>query len=51
LLVTVADFARMVGDEETARRALGELSRRGRLKELQGVQHVIFPTWTPIDLD
>jgi hypothetical protein len=41
----------MVGDEETARRALGELSRRGRLKELQGVQHVNFPTWTPIDLD
>jgi hypothetical protein len=51
LLVTVADFARMLGDEETARRALGGLSQRGRLRELQGVQHVIFPTWTPIDLD
>lgn len=51
LLVTVADFARMVGDPVAVRVALGELARKGRLVEHQGVQHVAFPTWTPIDLD
>ena len=50
LLVTVADFARMVGDEQTVRTCLTELSGRGRLVVHQGVQHVSFPTWTPIDL-
>ena len=50
LLVTVADWARMVGDSETVRRCLAELARKGRLQEHHGVQHVSFPTWTPIDL-
>jgi hypothetical protein len=50
LLVTVADWARMVGDDELARRCLTELASRGRLRDHLGVQHVAFPTWTPIDV-
>ena len=47
LLVTVADWARMVGDPDTAKACLPELKRRGRLEERMGVLHVTFPTWTP----
>ena len=47
LLVTVADWARMAGDD-AARRCLPELQRKGRLVEHQGVMHVSFPTWTVI---
>ena len=46
LLVTVADWARMVGDEATAKACLPELKRRHRLEERMGVLHVTFPTWT-----
>ena len=46
LLVTVADWARMVGDEATVKACLGELRRRHRLEERMGVLHVTFPTWT-----
>jgi hypothetical protein len=47
LLVTVADYARMVGDDH-ARICLPELRRRGRLVEHLGVLHVSFPTWTTV---
>jgi hypothetical protein len=46
LLVTVADWARMVGDPDTVKACLGELQRKGRLEERMGVLHVTFPTWT-----
>lgn len=46
LLVTVADYARMVGDAAQARRCLAELKAAGRLAEHMGVLHVTFPTWT-----
>ena len=46
LLVTVADWARMVGDEATAKACLPELERRRRLEERMGVRHVRFPPWT-----
>ena len=45
LLVTVADYARMVGNEHAAR-CLPELKRRGRIVDWMGVAHVAFPTWT-----
>ena len=47
LLVTIDDWARMVGDPDTAKACLPELKRRGRLEERMGVLHVTFPTWTP----
>jgi hypothetical protein len=51
LLVTVADWARMVGDPEAAKAALPELKRRKRLEERMGVLHVRFPTWTDASTD
>ena len=51
LLVTVADWARMVGDEATVRACLPELKRRRRLEERMGVLHVRFPTWTDVAAD
>ena len=49
LLVTVADWARMVGDPATVKASLPELKRRRRLEERMGVLHVRFPTWTDVD--
>ena len=46
LMVTVADWARMVGDADAAKRCLTQLRRQGRLTEHMGVLHVTFPTWT-----
>ena len=50
LLLTVDDWAVLVADADLARRCLPELAQRGRLRGHQGVQHVMFPTWTPLDL-
>ncbi len=46
LLLTVAEYAVMVGDEARARRCVAELAARGRITERLGVKHVNFPTWT-----
>ena len=46
LLVTVADYAAMVGDEEQVRQCLGQLEKRNRLTKHLGALHVVFPTWT-----
>ena len=51
LLVTVADYARMVGDDGAVRRCLPELRRKHRLVEHMGVLHVSFPTWQLVDPD
>jgi hypothetical protein len=48
LLLTVAEYAVMVGDEAVVRRCVAELAARGRLVERMGVRHVSFPTWTPV---
>jgi hypothetical protein len=46
LLVTVADYIRMAGDD--AQRCLGELDAKGRVVEHLGIRHVTFPTWTRV---
>ena len=48
LLVTVADYLRMAGMEKGPQ-CLRELEAKGRLVEHQGVQHLSFPTWTPVE--
>ena len=48
LLVTAADYFRMVGAEAAAV-CLEELRRRGRLVQHQGVSHLRFPTWTKVE--
>ena len=47
LLVTVADYARMVGSDVVST-CLEELRRKGRLAEHLGVLHVSFPTWSTV---
>jgi hypothetical protein len=47
LLLSVADYAVMVGDADRARRCLAELAAKGRLVGHLGVDHIAFPTWTP----
>ena len=47
LLVSVAEYAVMVG-EDTAARCVRELRRRGRVTERMGVRYLVFPTWTPV---
>lgn len=44
LLVTVADYARMVG-EDVARACLPKLQEAGRITRWMGVDHISFPTW------
>lgn len=48
LLLTVADYAAMVGDVHQARRCLDELRAKGRIVEHLGVAHLSFPTWTRV---
>jgi hypothetical protein len=47
LLLTVADYARMVGDDD-ARRCIKALRDAGRITKWMGVDHIAFPTWTQI---
>ena len=48
LLLSVAEYTVMVGDRELARRCLHELAGKGRLVDHLGVDHITFPTWTPV---
>jgi len=48
LLLSVADYGVMVGDADVARRCLAEMAGKGRLVDHLGVDHIAFPTWTPV---
>jgi hypothetical protein len=48
LLLSVAEYTVMVGDRELARRCVHELAAKGRLVDHLGVDHIAFPTWTPV---
>ncbi len=50
LLLSVADYVTMVGDMAAARPCLEQLAARGRVVEHQGVAHLEFPFWTPLDV-
>jgi hypothetical protein len=49
LMITVADYVRMVGDD--ARTCLPILRDAGRIKQWMGVDHLVFPTWVTIEHD
>ena len=51
LLLTVTEYAVMVGDEAQARRCVAELAAKGRITRRLGVDHVTFPTWTLVPAD
>jgi hypothetical protein len=48
LLLSVAEYGAMVGDREVALRCLAELAGKGRLVDHLGVDHITFPTWSPV---
>jgi hypothetical protein len=48
LLLSVAEYGAMVGDRDQARRCLSALAAKGRLVDHLGVDHIAFPTWTPV---
>jgi hypothetical protein len=47
LLVTVADYMALAGTE-AAVRCLPDLAAAGRIVQHLGVDHLSFPTWTPV---
>jgi hypothetical protein len=48
LLLTVSEFAVMVGNPHQARRCVDELAAKGRIVHRLGVAHLSFPTWSPV---
>lgn len=48
LLLGVADYIVMVGGLATAQPCLHELDAAGRIIDHLGVDHITFPTWTPV---
>jgi hypothetical protein len=51
LLLSVADYIVMVGGLDAARPCLKDMDAAGRIVEHLGVQHIAFPTWTPVTGD
>ena len=50
LYLPLAEYLVMVGSD-AGRPCLAELRRKGRIVEVQGVPHLSFPTWTPLELE
>jgi len=40
----------MAGGREVARPCVEQLAARGRIVHHLGVEHLTFPTWTPVDI-
>lgn len=49
LMLPLAEYLVMSGD--AGRPCLDELRRKGRIVEHLGVPHLVFATWTPLDLE
>jgi hypothetical protein len=49
LLLTVSDYAAMVGDRAQALACLDELRAQERIVERLGVAHIAFPMWTRVE--
>jgi len=50
ILLSVAEYVLMAGGPEIARPCLDQLAAKGRIVGHLGVDHVSFPTWTPVDI-
>ncbi|HYI60300.1 MAG TPA: hypothetical protein VEW93_00690 [Acidimicrobiales bacterium] len=50
ILLSVADYVLMAGGHDVARPCLDQLAARGRIVAHLGVDHLAFPTWTPVDI-
>ena len=51
ILLSVPDYVAMVGSPDRAAPCLRQLAERGRIADHLGVPHVVFPFWTPLDVD
>ena len=51
LLLSVAEYMVMIGDDTKARACLRELAAKGRIEERMGVRYLVFPTWERIGED
>ncbi len=49
LLITVSDYANMLGDPLVARHSLDTLRERGRVVRWLDVDHISFPLWTRVN--
>jgi hypothetical protein len=49
LMLPVAEYLVMTGD--SGRACLDDLRRKGRIVPHLGVPHLVFTTWTPLDLE
>lgn len=50
ILLSLAEYVVMAGGPEVARPCLDQLAARGRIVPHLGVDHIAFPTWTPVDI-
>ena len=50
LLITLADYARMAGGQAAIAPCMAQLRARGRIVQWMDVDHVAFPTWTPVQI-
>ena len=49
LLLPVPTYMALVGGPQAAEPHLRVLAAKGRIVERQGVAHLVFPTWEPVD--
>lgn len=50
LLLSVAEFLVMVGDQRVAAACVDDMQAQGRVVEHLGVPYLAFPFWTPVDI-
>ena len=50
ILLPLAEYVLMAGGREVARPCVEQLAGRGRIVSHLGVEHLAFPTWTPVDI-
>lgn len=50
ILLPLAEYVLMAGGREVARPCVEQLAARGRIVRHLDVEHLTFPTWTPIDI-
>lgn len=50
ILLPLAEYVLMAGGREVARPCVEQLVARGRIVHHLGVEHLAFPTWTPVDI-
>ena len=50
IMLSVPDYVALVGDADRAGPCLRQLAGQDRIADHLGVPHIVFPFWTPIDV-